>query len=161
MSAGGLLFSAIIALRVPGPIGWNSYEWLRTELALLLEVILGVLWYSPLAGLLLLFSAWVRKGPVLWATLVPVIAPIVERIAFGTHYIWTFENYRLNGIWHKLGAGHESLFSHLQNMPTVGKALEVFDVRSVFTDIDLWVGVIAAIAFAYGAARIRRYRDDS
>jgi len=161
VTAGGLLFSAIMALRVPGPIGWNTYEWLRTELVLLLEIIIGVLWYAPIAGALLVFSAWVRKGPVLWATLVPVVAPIVERIGLGTHYIWKFEAYRMSGIWHKLGYGHESMFAHLQSLPPVGDILGAFDFRGAFTDLDLWLGVIAAVALAYTAARIRRFRDES
>ncbi len=158
--AANLLFAAILALRVPGTISWSTYEWLRTELVLLLEVILGVLWYSPIAGALLLFSAWIRRNPILWASLVPVVAPIIERVALGTHYIWSFETYRMNGIWHKLMLG-PNVFGSFHNLPPVGVVLDTFNVRGAFTDVDLWLGVVAAGALAYAAARVRRYRDDT
>ena len=159
-AAAGLVFAAIIAMRVPGGLTWSTYEWLRTELVLLLEVILGVLWYSPIAGALLLFSAWIRRNPILWASLVPVVAPVVERVALGTHYIWNFEVYRTNGIWHKLTLGPD-VFGSFHHLPPVGVVLDTFNIRGAFTDIDLWLGVIAAIAMAYAAARVRRYRDDT
>ena len=158
--AAGLLFAAILGVRVPGTLGFSSYEWLRTELVLLLEVTLGVLWYSPIAGALLLFSAWIRRSPILWASLVPVVAPIVERVALGTHYIWSFEVYRSNGIWHKLTLG-PNVFRDFHHLPAVGVVLDTFNIRGAFTDIDLWSGVLAALALTYAAARVRRYRDDT
>ena len=155
-----LVFLAIGAVRVPGTLSWNTYEWLRTELTLLLEVVLAVLWYAPIAAALLLFSAWIPRAPILWATLVPFVAPVVERVALGTHYIWDFERYRTNGIWHKLIAG-PNLFADSHHLPTVGAVLGRLDLGGAFTDADLWLGVAAAAAMLYAAARIRRYRDDS
>jgi ABC-2 type transport system permease protein len=161
-SAASLLFAAILELRLPHALSWSTYEWLRTELVLLLEVVLGVLWYSPIAGALLLFSAWIRKNPIVWASLVPVVAPIVERVGLGTHYIWSFEQYRLNGIWHKLASGPQLWSkSNFHNLPPVGVVLDALNVRGAFTDVDLWLGVVAAFAMAYAAARVRRYRDDT
>ena len=159
-SAANLLFAAILALRVPNALSWSTYEWLRTELVLLLEVVLGVLWYAPIAGALLLFSAWIRRNPILWASLVPVVAPIIERVGLGTHYIWSFETYRLNGIWQKLASG-PNLFSNFHDLPPVGVVLDSFNIRGALTDVDLWLGVAAAFALAYAAARVRRYRDDT
>ena len=159
-SAANLLFAAILAVRVPGAISWSTYEWLRTELVLLLEVVLGVLWYAPIAGALLLFSAWIRRNPILWASLVPVVAPIIERVGLGTHYIWSFETYRLSGIWQKLVSG-PNLFNNFHDLPPVGVVLDSSSVRGALTDVDLWLGVVAAFALAYAAARVRRYRDDT
>ena len=159
-AASDLVFAAIIAVRVPGAIRWSTVEWLRTEVVLLLEVVLGVLWYAPLSAALLLFSAWVPRNPILWASLVPVVAPIVERVGLGTHYIWNFEEYRMNGIWHKLTLG-PNVFGSFHDLPPVGIVLDTFNIRGAFTDVDLWLGVVAAIAMAYAAARVRRYRSDS
>jgi len=160
-SVANLLFAAILALRVPHALSWSTYEWLRTELVLLLEVALGVLWYSPIAAALLLFSAWIPRNPILWASLVPVVAPIVERVGLGTHFIWSFETYRVNGIWHKLAVGGPNVFGSFHNLPPVGVVLDTFNIRGAFTDVDLWLGVVAACAMAYAAARVRRYRDDT
>jgi ABC-2 type transport system permease protein len=159
-SAADLLFAAILGLRVHASLGFSAYEWLRTEIVLLLEVVLAVLWYAPIAAALLVFSAWIPRNPIVWATLVSFVPALVERIAFGTHYIWTFEVYRTNGIWHKLVHGPD-VFASVKHLPPVGVVLESFDLRGVFTDVDLWLGVLAAIALTYAAARIRRYRDDT
>jgi ABC-2 type transport system permease protein len=159
-AAADLVYSAILFIRVGGAFSWSTYEWLRTEGVLFLEVLIGVLWYSPIAAALLLFSAWIRRAPIVWATLVPVVAPIVERVALGTHYIWDFERYRSNGIWHKLIAG-PNLFADWHHMPAVGAVLGRLNLGGVFSDADLWLGVLAAGAMVYAAARIRRYRDDT
>jgi ABC-2 type transport system permease protein len=159
-SAADLVFAAILAVRIPHALSWSTYEWLRTELVLLIEVLLGVLWYAPIAAALLLFSAWVPRNPIVWASLVPIVAPIVERVGLGTHYIWRFELYRMNGIWRKLAAGPD-LWHNFHELPPVGVVLDSFNLRGAFTDVDLWLGVVAAFAMAYAAARVRRYRDDS
>jgi ABC-2 type transport system permease protein len=159
-SVANLVFASILAVRVPGALSWSTYEWLRTELVLLIEVLLAVLWYSPIAGALLLFSAWIPRNPIVWASLVPIVAPIIERVALGTHYVWDFERYRANGIWRDLLVG-PNVFENFHKLPPVGVALDTFNFRGAFTDVDLWMGVIAAIALAYAAARVRRYRDDT
>jgi hypothetical protein len=43
----------------------------------------------------------------------------------------------------------------------VGAVLGHLDLGGAFTDADLWLGVVAAGAMIYAAARIRRYRDDT
>jgi len=160
-TVGDLLFAAILATRAPGAFMWSTYEWLRTEVVLLMTVVLGVLWYAPVGAAFLLLSAWVRRNPILWATLVPLVAPVVEFVALRTHYISSFERYRINGIWHKLWQGQEHLFGSFKELPTVGVVLEKFNVRGAFTDVDLWLGVLAAVAMVYAAARIRRYGSES
>jgi len=57
----------------------------------------------PAAASLLLVSAWARKNVFLWTSLPPVIAIIMERIAFGTRYTLHLLQYRTWGIWDALG----------------------------------------------------------
>ena len=40
-------------------------------------------------------------------------------------------------------------------------ALDNLNFGGAFTDLDLWMGVVAAVLMVYAAARIRRFRDDS
>jgi ABC-2 type transport system permease protein len=160
-----LLYSAILGARVligtlPAVFTWSTYEWLRTELVMLLVTVLAVLWYAPLAGYLLVVSAWVRRAPILLATLPLVLGPILEWVAFGTRYVMDFINYRLNGIWWLLGVEKTRIVTK-HGLYSVGTALEVLDFRALLTSVDLWLGLAVTAGLVYAAIRIRRYRDDA
>jgi ABC-2 type transport system permease protein len=160
-----LLYMAILGARVligtlPPVFTWSTYEWLRTELVMLLVTALAVLWLAPLAGYLLVVSAWARRSPMLLATLPLVLLPLLEWVAFGSRYVSGFINYRLNGIWWLLGVQHAHIITK-HEVHSVGTALEVLDFRGVLTSIDLWLGLAATAALVYAAIRIRRYRDET
>ena len=161
-----LVYTAILAARVslgslPPVLTWNSYEWLRTEAVMLLVTLFAALWWAPIAGYLLLVSAWVRRAPILWATLPFVLGPVLEWVAFGTRYLLGFIDYRVNGIWGILGVGHVDIVSKHGLHHPVGTALEVLDFRHALTAIDVWLGLAVTAALVYAAIRIRRYRDDT
>jgi ABC-2 type transport system permease protein len=161
-----LLFSTLLNLRFTlgnePLVVLNAVEWLRTEVTLLLVLLLAVLWYAPAGAYLLGVSALARRSPFLWATLPLALAPLLERIVFGTHSLWHFISYRNYGIWSKLGLGHGGghIISHNHVRP-FGVLLDDLDFRGAFTDIDLWLGVAAAAAVVYLAIRIRARRDDT
>jgi len=160
-----LLFGAILGVRVlagslPPVFTWNTYEWLRTELVMLLITVAAVLWWAPLAAYLLLVSAAVRRAPTLWATLPLVLGPVLEWVAFGTRHLMDFINYRINGIWWLLGV-HNTHIVTKHEVRAIGTALAVLDFRALLTSIDLWLGLVVAAALVYVAIRIRRYRDDT
>jgi ABC-2 type transport system permease protein len=161
-----LVYTAILGARVsfgslPPVLTWNSYEWLRTEAVMFLVTLFAVLWWAPIAGYLLLVSAWVRRAPILWATLPFVLGPVLEWVAFGTRYLLGFIDYRVNGIWEILGVEHLNLISKHGPHRPVGTALELLDFRHALTAIDLWLGLAVTAALVYAVIRIRRYRDDT
>jgi ABC-2 type transport system permease protein len=161
-----LVYTGILGARValgslPPILTWNSYEWLRTEAVMFLMTLFGVLWYAPIAAYLLLVSAWARRAPMLWATLPFVLAPLLEWVAFGTRHVLDFIDYRAFGIWGILGIDHLNLISKHGPQHPVGTALEVLDFRGALTAVDLWLGLVVAVALVYAAIRIRRYRDDT
>ena len=162
-----LAFFAILTARaavgsVPTVVSWDTLEWLKTILAMLLILILDALWYAPIVAYLMVVSAWAKRSPFLWSTLPWVVAPILERIAFGTSYLWHFMLYRSNGIWQTLAAGRTHIWPRQGHaMRPVGTLLEDLNFRGAFTDIDLWLGVAVTLALVYAAVRIRRYRDDT
>jgi ABC-2 type transport system permease protein len=163
--ASSLVFSAILAARASlgsllTVLTWDTLEWVRTETAMLLIDILNALWYAPIVAYLMLISAWARRSPFLWSTLPWIVAPILERLAFGSSYVWHFMLYRSNGIWEILAAGRTYVFSR-HGIHSVGTLLEDLNFRGAFSAIDLWLGLAVAAALVYAAARIRRYRDDT
>jgi ABC-2 type transport system permease protein len=144
--------------RLPSIPGWDTLAWLKGEVALLACVVVGVLWYAPFAAYLLLVSAWARRSPFLWATAPVVLAPLLERMAFGTTYLGKLLAYRTYGIWQTLfpyphlGRGRADALASMFGQLRFG---------AVFSDIDLWLGLAVTAALVFAAIRLRRYRDDT
>jgi ABC-2 type transport system permease protein len=163
-----LLFSAIWVARLSFGAGgvslWDTVVWLKVEALMLYGVIVSMFWYAPLAAYLVLVSAWARRSVFLWATLPPVFAILVERLAFGTHYVTGLIEYRTVGIWHSVGLEHSIEHTMTQGHNHIVSLAGVFDTVNVsgpVLNIDLWLGLAVAAGFAFAAARIRRYRDDT
>jgi ABC-2 type transport system permease protein len=139
---------------------WDGAAWLGAEAHLLLLVVLSSLWYAPIYAYLMLVSAWARRSVLLWVSLPPTVGPLLEWLAFRTHYLWDFLNYRCFGIWRVVGLGHSEMqLGHHARIG--GPALADGHFAAAFSSFDLWLGVLAAVALLYAAARIRRYRDDT
>lgn len=149
-------------------IAWNTLTWLRVEFLLLIGIVLGVLWNAPITGFFLLVSVLARRNAVMWAMGIPLLLPLIERIVLGTHYVWTFMAYRLQGIWDILAnhgdlnfiTGQAADNTHF-NVPPIDALLGELNFRAAFLAPDLWLGLIAAAVMVYAATRIRRYRDDT
>jgi ABC-2 type transport system permease protein len=139
---------------------WDAAAWVSAEGRLLLLVVVATLWYAPIYAYLMLVSAWARRSVLMWVSLPPAVAPLLEWLTLRTHYLSSFLSYRCFGIWRIAGVGHSELaLGHHAHVG--GPALETGPLLGAFSNIDLWLGVLAAIALLYGAARIRRYRDDT
>ncbi len=148
---------------------WDMGAWARIEA--LIVSILGVaaLWYAPVAGYLLLVSAWARRNAFLWAVMPPWILAVVERIAFGTDYVRSLLLGRLGGVWYQIGthmaasakaAGLSSPDPHWK-LTVLPSLFGMVDFPALLADVDLWIGLIFAAGFVYAAIRLRRYRDDT
>lgn len=166
-----LLFSGIWHLRAylgaPSELllPWDMGAWLRMQGLMLIGVVVSILWYAPIGAYLLLVSAWARRAPFLWASLPPLLIPLAERLSRGTHYIWDWETYRSFGVM-QLPAVREAMASsrlsigtsHLIVLPQV---LDHLSLWKLFANIDVWGGVVVAVALILLTARIRRYRDET
>jgi ABC-2 type transport system permease protein len=161
-----VLFQIIWAIRaaygsLPNiSVAWDTVAWLKVQGLMLYGLVISMLWFAPLAASLLLVSAWARKNVFLWTSLPPVIAIIMERIAFGTRYTLHLLQYRTWGIWDALGINVAPERVHGR----VVSLSELFDniaMGKAFLNIDLWLGLAVAAAFVFAAVRIRRYRDDT
>ena len=143
--------------RLPHVLTWSTVLWFKVEAAMVGSLLLAALWYAPVAAAFLVVSAWARRSPIMWVTLAPIVAMVVEW-RFGTHYVANFLYYRSFGIWEILGMGHGA---RLERGLTLDAALGDLNFAGAFGSLNLWLGVLAAAALLYAAVRVRRYRDDT
>jgi ABC-2 type transport system permease protein len=165
-----VLFTAIWDLRAAlghsaELVLWDTAAIVKTQARMFLGLMISILWYAPLFGCFVLCSAWVRRNVAVWVTIVPLLAIIVERIAFGTRYIESVLHYRTFGIWGTLhvesailGAVRDLGLATMISIPNVYDRVRILPA---FTNIDLWLGVIFAVACAYAAAYTRRHREEA
>jgi ABC-2 type transport system permease protein len=119
-----------------------------------------LLWYTPIAAYLLLLSAWARRNVFLWASLPPLVLMLVENRATGTHYVSTFLQYRVSGVWKYFGSGR-GFDDWDTGMPTLAALIQHVGATRAWMNADLWLGVLIAALLTFAAIRIRRYRDDT
>jgi ABC-2 type transport system permease protein len=171
MALGNLAMAAVLNMRAAlgyldlHSAAWDTTAWLRVEGIVLCVLLISALWYAPVAAYLAVLSAWARRMVFCWVTLPPLIAMYIEHSGFGTHHLYDFLRYRLTGIW--LAMGLELATREVATLRAVDpggaftRHLAVTRVLPALANIDLWLGLAAAVALAFAAARIRRFRDDT
>jgi ABC-2 type transport system permease protein len=166
-----LLFFAIFAARNSlqhtdsAAAIWNTVAYFKIQLLMLLGVFVSMLWYAPLAAFMLLTSAAARRSPFLWATLPPVVAILLEKAAFGTHYLSSLLEYRTFGVAQIMHVDdvskHMVTVAGQERVPSLTAFYDGLDVAQILANHDLWLGVVAAAGLLFVTTRIRRYRGDT
>ena len=109
------------------------------------------LWYAPFYAWLILASAWARRTPYLWAFAPPLGLALLERLALGTHVVWSWLQLRLVGpfIAAYLEGQHEGAPGSHPLSPNPAS----------FESPHFWIGLILAAGFLAAAVRLRRSRE--
>jgi ABC-2 type transport system permease protein len=85
-----LLMAFIISVRAGASIGsslWRGDLWLEIQALWFYLIVTTAIWYLPVAGWLLLVSAWAKRAVILWSILPPLALVLAERVFLGTHVI--------------------------------------------------------------------------
>ena len=158
--------TAILAVRFHGAqmmgafLRWDLQTWLRTQGLILAALVMLVLWYAPLAAYLLLVSAWAKRSAFLWAVLPPLAAMLVEKIAFGTHYVAALLGYRLSGKV-ALGIAGHAMDKAAAAGEHAAAMIERLRPLTALENIDLWLGLAVTVALVWLTIRIRRHQTES
>lgn len=122
------------------------------------------LWYAPLVGYLLAWSAWAPRSPFLYAVVPPAVLALGEKILFGSSYIAHLVNDRaFGGVSRALGMDGGGIGivireedMHVNGADAIGNIASRF-----FVAPELWLGLVVAAALVAATIWIRRYRDES
>ena len=128
-------------------------------------------WSLPTVGWLMLCSAWARRVPFLWATLIPVVATLllgwitlmdaIDQDSF----VWFLHNVSsrvlfsgVPGTW--LDAVDNSAFGNINGPQDLIHAIGIGNMYTAFLSAKMWLGALAGAAMILAAIRLRRWRDE-
>ncbi len=144
-------------------VHWHTFGWLALQGVLLLNIVVAALWYAPVVAALLMVSAAARRATVLWAVVPPLILTLVERSTLGSDHVPRFIAYRLIGFFDAMGVGgtRPAPSSAADQVERVSALYDRINAAPLLLNVDLWLGVAAAIGLLAVAIRLRRWRDDT
>jgi ABC-2 type transport system permease protein len=169
--AGTILFALVFNTRLSfmtsvnlWPVIWDPRAWLNAYALWFYAMVAGVLWYLPIMGWLLLVSSWAKRAVMLWAALPPVMLMFMEWMLFDTSYVASTMGYRFLG-WTDVAFKSPMVVGGRitvegEELPWPASAMDLINAGGYFSNPDLWIGIVVAAAFVWGAILIRRHRTD-
>lgn len=136
----------------------------------LLALPVQVLWSLPAVGWLMLCSAWSRRVPFLWATMLPILfctmvsfMDIFPGVEIPHDKLWYTVVYRgllsvVPGSW--IPTVDYDLGMVRDPGDLTSAVREVISNWQILGHADIWIGALLGAAMIYGAIRLRRWREE-
>jgi ABC-2 type transport system permease protein len=164
-----LLIAFIISVRASASLGgamWHADLWLQLQILWLYVIITSAIWFLPVAGWLLVISAWAKRAVMLWSILPPLALYLGERWFFGTHFIATQLGDRLLGYGPR--AFHASPDSSFwmtttfdnDQVTTPSSIWALLDPGTFFSSPQTWIGAAVGAALVVVAIQLRLRRTE-
>jgi len=160
-----LLMAFIISLRAHSSMGsalWQPDLWLQLQALWLYVIASTAIWYLPLAGWLVLISAWARRAVMLWSIMPPLAAVLAERLFLGSHVVEKLLKNRLGGYlavaFHNLTQRAGWVTTPLGNDDSITAPISVWrllDPIGFLSSPATWIGVLVGAALICGAVQLR------
>lgn len=154
-----LITAFIISVRASSFVSsmWHADAWLQLQALWLWAIFATAIWYLPVAGWLLVVSAWAKRAVMLWSLLPPVALILVERWFVGTHVIAD----QLATRFFDFGplAFHADPNSQWW-VSTAAGIFSVINFSGFFSSPQTWIGVTVGIALIVCAIQLRIRRTE-
>jgi ABC-2 type transport system permease protein len=164
-----LMMAFVISVRASSYIGstlWRGELWLQIQALWLYMIVTAAIWYLPVAGWLLVVSAWAKRAVILWSILPLLAVTVAERVFLGTHVIWHLLDARLWGFlahalrytpgsenWVTTVIGHEAITTPVD-------LWRFFNPAGFFASPATWIGAAVGAALIFGAIQLRMRRAE-
>ena len=165
--ATALIAAFILSIRARASIGsalWQGDVWWQIQVLWVYCIITTGLWYLPIAGWLMLVSAWARRAVMLWAILPPLVLYILERVFFGTREIGKILAYRMVGLPSVAFNGDKHVWTQgsgvVDNNGVAVSVWHLINISGFFSSTATWIGVAVGIALIAGAIQLRTRRTE-
>jgi len=162
-----LLAAFIISIRQRDSIGgalWQPDLWLQMQVLWIYTAVAAGIWYLPVAGWLMMVSAWAKRAVVLWSFMPPLVLYIIERWFLGTNFVGRVIAKRLTGLpaialnpsggksWNVDDA------THTLNLPS--SVFHFINPSGFFTNPQTWIGLAIGVGLIIAAIQLRLRRSE-
>jgi len=121
-------------------IGWMFLAAITSLVLVYCSALSATLWLFPTVGWILLFSAFAKKTPLLWAIGVFILVGFLEGFIFGTQYLGNWVESRAVNMNQYLIMSFDDIFARLFNY-------------------DMLFGIFMGSILMAGAVMMRRFTD--
>jgi len=169
-----VLFSIILSVYGINPFTtiWANASPLSVIGKIAMLIPLNAIWALPSIGWLMLCSAFAKRVPFLWATLLPVAAgtcvsifDAVTHLRIPNDWFWQHIVARLlfsvlPGSWMDFDA-LERRMDHVDGPQVLVNAIDMNTILGPLSGPNMWIGAAAGVGMIVLAIWLRRWRDDS
>ena len=142
-----VLSSAVLLASGHNPLElWTRLPIFQMWMSILYHLVcIHSLWYAPMYAWGILVSAWARRAAFLWAGLPILTVVFIGKLVFNTWHVLRLFGYRISGPETAKAAMHEGMGQ-----------LAMVDLGTFLSTPGLWIGLLVAAGFLYGAIQLRR-----
>jgi ABC-2 type transport system permease protein len=159
----------IISIRASSTVGgalWQAGAWLQLQVLWVYLIVTTALWYLPVAGYLLVVSAWAKRAVMLWSILPPIALILAERWFLGTHALAHEIGVRLLGwvpLAFHVNPAEPSWVTTVVGRDTIQTPASIWSLLNIsefFASPATWIGAGAGAALIVGAIQLRMRRAE-
>jgi ABC-2 type transport system permease protein len=166
--ATALIAAFILSIRARASLGsslWNGDMWLQAQVLWIYAIVTTAVWFLPVAGWLMLVSAWAKRAVMLWAILPPLLLYILERVIFGTQTVGHIIVRRLTALPSVSFNGSKFHWTHdggvVDNAGASAVSIwQLINPSGFFTSAETWTGVAVGVVLIVAAIQLRVRRSE-
>jgi ABC-2 type transport system permease protein len=154
-----LLMAFVISVRARtfSAVLWHPQTWFQVQVLWLYVIATTAIWYLPIAGWLLLVSAWAKRAVMLWTLLPPLVLFLIEKFFLNTHVVHDVLGRRLVGYAAVAYHGNEQWINdNMSEAATVPVSVWRFiNPAGFISSLEVWIGLAVGVAMIVGAIQLR------
>ncbi len=168
--AATLVIAFIVSVRARATLGGALFQpglWLQLQALWMYGIAAAALWYLPLAGWLLVVSAWARRAATLWAVMPPLAVVLLEKAFLGSHAVADLLGDRIAGFYgvafhaNRGASGMVRLGDGADSIVAPASLWQLPDPGGFLSRPATWTGVLVGAALVYAAVQLRWRRVES
>jgi ABC-2 type transport system permease protein len=159
-----LLMAFVISIRARtfSAVLWNPQTWFQVQVLWLYVIATTAIWYLPIAGWLMLVSAWAKRAVMLWTLLPPLVLYLIEKWFLNTHVVQNVLGQRLVGYAAVAYHGNEQWINDNMSETATGpvSVWRFINPAGFFSSLEVWIGLALGVAMILGTIQLRMRRSE-